>query len=660
MTYIIPNQSKKIIQTNESDISGNLYVTKNIDLRNNGYIKLSHLPIAIMTEDNDADFTSCDTLFKGYSGYIYANSSHEFRSSDDSLNAFVDITGTDTNSPTPGEEEDGLFFNGSDIVTDGNDIYYNQGTSTWTKLDLGLQGPTQMAVLDTFNVLLVGSSNLVKMIDISWTLTKTLTLPADYEVTAIDTNGSTAYIGTRHKYGGEGRLFTWDGSSSAWNSSYGVDATEISAIRKYGASCVLFTSKGQLLQFNGSSFTTLANFPAFYDKDTVDLSNAQNNHDNVSNRGLYVDKDNIYIKIYSVGETDFNSTFPSGVWLYNQNTGLSCLNTASYNRITTKIISTDNVDISTNIITTTDVPITGTQVSCYSDVGTFIGGLDERTIYYVIKLSDTTLKLATSYSNALAGIAIDLTGTGNIAQMLKFFPVYDYGQTFTGNRGAVLILNSDYNPFSYKTDNLIYSSQLRYPDKVVINRTSPLLNNRGYFITPKLNSSNLEDIYNEISIKHRPLKDNESIIVKYRTTEKLGLPFGSFDKALALAGTWTDTNTFTTTLDMTKAEVGDEIEIVAGKGAGMLFHIESLVNNSGTWTVNLDETFDYAVNAETMYFYVNNFKKLAEITSTETAGLEYFDVSLDKNSKFVQLKVELRGLDVTIEELQVKNTKFKS
>lgn len=657
MTYIIPNQTtKKIVQTNENDLSGNIYVTKNIDLRNNGYIKLSHLPVAIMTEDDDADLTSADAMCKS-ANEVFLSSKNVFSG----VGGFDKFTnrGTDTGAPTPGVEEDIIFFNGTEVSTDGDDLYYRSASTTWTKIDLDIVGPAQMAVLDSFNVLLIGTSNLVKMVNTAWVLVKTLTLPTDYTITAIETNGSTVYIGTRHEGNGEAKLFTWDGSSTAWNAQYGVDSVEIQSIRKYGASCVLITNKGQLLQFNGSSFTVLGNLPIFYDKDTVEWGDSANDHSTVSNRGIYVDKEKIYILLDSRNERGFNVNFPSGIWCYTPDNGLNCLNTPSYNRITTKVISTANVDISTNIITTTGVPMTGTQVMYDSDVATVLGGLNEKTVYYTIKLSDTTLKLATTYDNAIAGTAIDLTGTGNNAQMLHFFPVYDYGQTYINNRGSVLILPNTLNLYSYRTDNLMFTAQLTYPDKVVINQTAPLLPNRGYFITPKLNSSNIEDNYNEISIKHRPLRTDEKIIVKYRTTEKLDVPFGSFDKGQTLAGTWTDTDTFTTTLDMSLAEVGDEIEIVAGKGAGMLFHIASLSENAGTWTVNLDETFPYAVNAETMYFYVNNFKKLGEITKETSEGIDHKSVSLNKNSKFLQLKIELRGVDVTIEELQVSNKKFE-
>jgi len=658
MTYIIPNQTKKIIQTNESDISGNLYVTKNIDLRNNGYIKLSHPAISVLSEDEDADLTSADSMFKS-AGDIFLLGKEVFSGSG-SFGTWTNRK-TDTGVPTPGVEEDGIYFNATEVISDTDKIYYRSASTTWTALDIDLAGPAQMTVLDTFNVLLVGGGNKVYMIDTSWVLTKTLTLPAEYEVTSLDTNGSVVYIGTRHIAKGEGKLFTWDGSSSAWNGSYGANAVEISSVRKYGASCALVTSKGQLLQFNGSSFSVLGNFPIYYLNNSVN-EDSQNDHSFVSNRGIYVDDNKIYIKINaeSTGNIDkFSQNFVGGLWLYTPETGLNCLSTPSYTKVVSKTIATTNVNTTDNIITTTNVPVTGTPCIYNADYATILTGLDEFTTYYVIYLSSTTLKLATSYTNALAGTAVDLTGTGNNYQKLHWFPMYDYGQSHCGGRGSILILPSELNVKDNITDKLIYTSQMNYPDKVVVNQTIPLIPNRGYFITPKLNSSNIEDKYDQIALKYRPLRVDEKIIVKYRTEEKLDVPFGSFDKGQNIAGTWTDTNTFTTTLDMTNAEVGDEIEIVAGKGAGMLFHIESLSNNVGTWTVNLDEEFIHAVNAETMYFYVTNFKKLKTITRDSQNGIDFCDFVLGENNKFLQLKVELRGVDVTIEELQVNNTKLK-
>ncbi|MGB8168696.1 MAG: hypothetical protein WCF18_14460, partial [Chthoniobacteraceae bacterium] len=57
---------------------------------------------------------------------------------------------------------------------------------------------------------------------------------------------------------------------------------------------------------------------------------------------------------------------------------------------------------------------TGDKV-LYTNTGTNIGGLTSGTYYYVIKVSDTAFKLATSASNATAGTAITLTAPGSFA-----------------------------------------------------------------------------------------------------------------------------------------------------------------------------------------------------------------------------------------------------
>lgn len=653
--YKIPNENKKLVQTNENDLFGNIYVTKNIDLRNNGYIKLSHFPFAKMTEDDDADFTSGDAMGKS-TNEIFLNASEVFSGSG-GYDVFLNRK-TDTQAPTPGVEEDVLYFNNTEVITDGDYLYYRSNDTEWTRIDLDLVGTVEMAIQVTSDSLVVGSGNTVRKINKSWVTTHTLTIPTDYTITAIDTNGNTIYIGTKHKANGEAVMLTWDGDGADWNNCYGVDANEILSIRKYGASCVLVTSKGQLLQFNGGSFNVLGNFPVYNEKDTVDWSDSLNDHDKVSNRGLYVDKDKIYITADTTNKVGYNSYSPSGVYCYTPENGLFCLNTPSYNRITTKTVAYTSVNTTDNTVTTTGVPPTGTVVKF--DIGaTTIGGLNQVDTYYTIKVSDTVFKLATSYSNAISGTAIDLTSQGTGNHKFYFFPIYDYGHSYIKNRSSVLILGDGLNGSSNYTDKIIYTADLQLPAKMTLCQTVPNIPNRGYLITIKLNSSNNEDLYNEIVIKHKPLRDDEKIIIKYRTVEKVGLPFGSLDKYRSIVGTWTDTDTFTTTLDMSNASVGDEVEIVAGKGAGILAHISSLTENAGTWTVNLDETFPTATNGETMYFYVNNFQKLGEINKESTEGIDYLPISLDKNSKFLQLKVELRGVDVTIEELKIKNTEYK-
>jgi len=65
---------------------------------------------------------------------------------------------------------------------------------------------------------------------------------------------------------------------------------------------------------------------------------------------------------------------------------------------------TSTANFPSNVLTGTEVRLTTTT--------TLPAGLSLATDYYVIKVSDTTFKLATSYANAVAGTAINITDAG--------------------------------------------------------------------------------------------------------------------------------------------------------------------------------------------------------------------------------------------------------
>lgn len=94
---------------------------------------------------------------------------------------------------------------------------------------------------------------------------------------------------------------------------------------------------------------------------------------------------------------------------------------------------TFTADAGTDVITwtsTTNKPsniLTGTRVQLTTTT-TLPGGLATATDYYVIKVTDETCKLATSYANAVAGTAINITdaGTGTHT-MSRLLPRYTNG-----------------------------------------------------------------------------------------------------------------------------------------------------------------------------------------------------------------------------------------
>lgn len=72
-----------------------------------------------------------------------------------------------------------------------------------------------------------------------------------------------------------------------------------------------------------------------------------------------------------------------------------------------------DVDTGTEIITVpTNTTLYTGQAVVYTSTGTVVTGLTASTTYYVIRASVTTIQLASSLANALAGTAINLTGTG--------------------------------------------------------------------------------------------------------------------------------------------------------------------------------------------------------------------------------------------------------
>ncbi len=81
---------------------------------------------------------------------------------------------------------------------------------------------------------------------------------------------------------------------------------------------------------------------------------------------------------------------------------------------------TSTANVPSNILTGTRTRLTTTT--------TLPAGLSLATDYYVIRLSDTTFKLATSYANAVAGTAIDITSTGTGTHTISWLlPRYTNG-----------------------------------------------------------------------------------------------------------------------------------------------------------------------------------------------------------------------------------------
>ena len=107
---------------------------------------------------------------------------------------------------------------------------------------------------------------------------------------------------------------------------------------------------------------------------------------------------------------------------YEQNGHTPPTLTVLYNKVNA---SNDRINLVYSGSASTVIPhylVTGSEIYYKSFANATIGGITEGTTYYVIRHDDDYFKLATTYANALAGTAIDLTTSGITSGHFEFYP----------------------------------------------------------------------------------------------------------------------------------------------------------------------------------------------------------------------------------------------
>lgn len=104
-------------------------------------------------------------------------------------------------------------------------------------------------------------------------------------------------------------------------------------------------------------------------------------------------------------------------------TYLGTVQTTNY--YTEDIVDAD-INTGTDVITVVRDCVSGEEVK-FTGGGTMPTGITAGTSYYVIRVSATTIKLATSYANAIAGTpVVDITAVGSGVRTMQFQAVYQY------------------------------------------------------------------------------------------------------------------------------------------------------------------------------------------------------------------------------------------
>lgn len=664
MSFRIPSADRRLSQPNNSDVNGNLYQTRNIDLDEEGYIKLAQGTVSVYDESKDADFNHVTSLFSSISGLHFVGDDLFRVGTVEFGMSVTNSSATDTTPPTPGSRQDGVLFNGSDVVTDAGGAVKYQDSGTWTTIaGVTASTPSAVTVFPVQNSLLVGASNKVFRVNTSWAVAQTLTLPADYKVTSIDINGNYAYIGTTHIYYEEAMMFVWTGINTTNDGSYGVGAPEVMSLRKYGSSVAILDSKGRLSQFNGSGFTPLGALPIAYKNDEWGSRATAANP--MSGNGMTVDGDLIYINVSTVVDgynRSVNPAFIGNVWCYDPKVGLyQKYSTTNNTVLSDTAIDTADINTTTDVITVSGITVPPTGSAVFYTGTTAIGGLVLNSWYFVINQSSTTLKLAQTYEDAMTGAAIDLTSTSN-TNKLYFVKQYDYGQgvavSSDGSNGGISVLSDvryderQLGRIAFTFDTFSLTSTTRQWKLVL---PCPAIKNLGYFVTPKMFAENSKDIFNSITLRFKPLTYKDKITIKYRTSERSGLPAVPRSQTTTdNLVTWTSATTFTTPSSVTEnfydfstVEVGDEVEVIAGSGSGFMSEVASISKSGFQYTVTIADSNPFITASDTSMVKIDNWTTLEVIDGSTFAGTEKV-VSVDANSGWAQFKIIMEGVGVTI------------
>jgi len=667
----LPNQqTREWNQANQSDLFGNIHITKNITFDTEGYLRLSYSSRASMNETIDADFDNPAVILLNEDyNYFVATWDSAFETSIEILSEYPTQIAT-AGVPSTDEETDATFFGGLMPVSQDTDLdYYDVSAGTWTDTNISLTGDGQHPIVNflSLSALAVADVNTVKLYASPLNSTPnpilitTLTISADFQITGMCYFNQNLYIATQNIYGGHAVMYVWNGLGTAANQVYEADSNAIFSICAHQNGIVCLTGNGSLLRFNGGGFDPLpnGNFPIYY----IDQSLTDEGSLNIYKNCLKSNGNLLYI-LFTNSDNNSNRLLnqPDGIWCYDERVGLYHRYSLSNSLVLSETIDTSRVNTTTNQITlnTMTAPVTGTEMYYKDDGGPALAPLVNDGKYFVIRIDSTHIQIAETYADAVAGINIDLTTTGVFTQRMIFYPNVDFGQYWSNRVTALNVIERPVSQRQYGVDLLwggeVYRRNTN-TDYGTLGTVADHIGSRGYFITPKIYSTDVTDVYNQITLKFSPFTTElDKIIMKYRNYDDMR-EFINISNSNYWAITWTSVNTFTTTFEeFGLAEVGNEIEVLRGAAGGLLAHITAISENAGTYTITIDENYDNYASGDVSRAVFRNWIKWKTIEYGDSNALKAFiSDQLGKDGKFLQMKIELRGVRTRIEELLIDN-----
>lgn len=666
ISSMFPPPDKRIVVTGTNAYPGTIAFTKNIDLTEQGVIKLSPPLCRVYSSEDIADFNLPYDIFTRTEGTYK-----------------ILTPGSDAyelNLATLGIVVDGSYASGSNgirvfpwvsnswFMNNSSAVYEYDGSSASATYTSRISNNLDFIALFVSRNTLVGRDadnvNILKQYTAAYASSTDLTLPENFAITGAAFSNETMGVATKQRKNQGNAIFaTWDGADTSANRMFEVNDPYILDVAAYKSSWVLFTSRGQLLFFNGGGFDELGRLPSYdLQQRVIDFTPTTNP---VFGKLIHVDGDRVYVNCFSLPESaqsmePYYPFYSGGAWCFDPKTGFYHTAAPSYAEY-----HTESVTFSSSIATTSSAHYLETGDEVFSTAAS--NELADSTTYYAIKLTSTTFKLATSYANAVASTAMTVT---NGSYSLNYVKRYDYGIEAVKLQDCGLVRNekdysgyTDSGAFPFFLGAKVHPNNLSSTRVNVIDMAVPVMHNRGYFVLGKYESKSLEDMWHGVAVKYSKLKAQDKIVVKAKIKDVKPIIVGdaTLFATAAYTGesvTWDGSaQVFNTTADLSGAQEGDEVHIFVGPGAGQSAHIQTITAVSGGYEIALDEALRGITGGAKSCVSIDRYKKLGTITSDDTDGIK--TLSLPQKGPSMQIKVELRGIDTTVTGLYPLNTEHK-
>jgi hypothetical protein len=389
---------------------------------------------------------------------------------------------------------------------------------------------------------------------------------------------------------------------------------------------------------------------------------------------MVVDGDLIYLNVANETQDAAYRFLPNqigNIWCYDPKVGLYQRYSLTNTEVLVGTCTTANINSTDNIFTISGATVPATGSLVFIDASsTTVANIITGRWYYVIKLTDTTMKLAESYEDALTSTAIDFGAVSGAASLsFNLISQRDYGQGIESTSGAVLVLNSnEYD--DAQLGRVGITGETRTNQMATIRwrymQTQPNLRNVGYIVSPKMFAENPQDQFVSATLRFKPLDYGDKITIKYRTEDRLHFPVmpNSSNRSDNYI-TWTNATTLTTVAapndnyyDLSTVIAGDEVEIIGGGGSGFMAHVVNISKSGFQYTITLDTPNPFYVAGDTSNMKIDNWKTLEVISGATFSGTQK-TIAVDTSGGWVQFKIVLEGVGVVLYDTFITNKAFE-